>query len=536
MNALLEKISSLSGYRDLRSRLVSGTDTIDSVHGLGLPRSARLPVVAKLYQDMQQPVILITNRADRALALFDELQFWLGEDAVHYFPEPNPLFYERSGWGEGTRRDRLTIMTMLARELIPGISPSDFPPIIVAPVRAIMTRTIPRRAFLKYTRILRLGQQVTILDLTRTWVDIGYEYANIVVQPGQFSRRGGILDIWVSGEMQPVRIEFFGDEIDTMREFDPALQRTTAHIKSLTITPAREILAISAEKAGLALKDLNEFYIPVAHPLASSLLDFLPEKALIVLDGREFISAASTDIEEECLSRRGDAVKAGELPDDFPVPYLTWSELEDHIGKHAVVELGYTSAAESNHLAEAFEPGPRFAGKLRDFVQYLQDLDQRGEGWAIVSRQSSRLRDLWLEGQPVDGMPTETHMNNHFIQDTLAGGWILRLPEQPQLHLLTDGEIFGWSRPQPRRRYRPTAEAPESGYADLQTGDWVVHIDHGIGKYIGLVHRSEGDVQQEYLCVEYAEQDQLYVPIHHADQADTLYRLGWAQAICVPPG
>ena len=91
MNGLLKKISSLSGYQDLNSRLTSGVDTIDSFQGLGLPRSARLPVVAKLYEDTQQPVILITNRADRALALFDELQFWLGVESVHYFPEPNPL-------------------------------------------------------------------------------------------------------------------------------------------------------------------------------------------------------------------------------------------------------------------------------------------------------------------------------------------------------------------------------------------------------------------------------------------------------------
>ena len=518
MKTLLNRIGTLSGYQVLRSRLTSGVDTIDSVQGLGLPRSARLPVVARLHEDLQQPVLLITNRADRALALLDELQFWLGNVPVHYFPEPNPLFYEKSGWGKGTRRDRLGVMTMLARNLIPGTPSSEIPPVIVAPVRAIMTRTIPRREFLKYSRTLRLRQRITPQTLTRTWVDTGYEYANIVVQPGQFSRRGGILDVWVPGELRPVRIEFFGDEIDTMRAFDPALQRTIAHVDTLTITPAREFLSVAAEKAGLNLKDLKEFYIPIAHPFAGSLLDFLPENALIVLDGREFISAASTDTEEECLSRRDDAVDAGEIPSDFPAPYLTWSELEDRIGKHAVVELGYTGALDTNPLAEACEPGPRFAGKLRDFVQYLQDLDQNGEQWTIVSRQSSRLRDLWLEQQPVEGMPTEARLDEQFIKDTLAGGWVLSSSDQSNLHLLTDGEIFGWSRPQPRRRYRPTAEAPESGYADLQPSDWVVHIDHGIGKYIGLVQRSEGEVQQEYLCVEYAEQDQLYVPIHHADR------------------
>jgi len=518
MKALLDKIGSLSGYQALRSRLTSGVDTIDSVQGLGLPRAARLPIVAKLHEDLKQPVLLITNRADRALALFDELKFWMGEESVFYFPEPNPLFYEKSGWGVGTRRDRLGVMTMLARNLIPGTPHPEIPPVVVAPARAIMTRTIPRRDFLKFTRTLRLGQHITLQTLTRTWVDIGYEYANIVVQSGQFSRRGGILDVWPPGEPRPVRIEFFGDEIDTMREFDPALQRTIAQVDALTITPAREILSVAAEHAGLNLKELNEFYIPIAHPFAGSLLDFLPEKALIVLDGREFISAASNDIEEECLSRRDDAAAAGEIPAAFPVPYLTWSELEDRIGKHAVVELGYTGASESNPLAEAFETGPRFAGKLRDFIQYLQNLDQNGEGWIIVSRQSSRLRDLWLEGLFIERMPTESQLDEQFIENTLAGGWILNLPDQPQLHLLTDSEIFGWSRPQPRRRYRPTAEAPESSYADLETGDWVVHIDHGIGKYIGLVQRSEGDIQQEYLCVEYAEQDQLYVPIHHADR------------------
>jgi transcription-repair coupling factor (superfamily II helicase) len=349
-------------------------------------------------------------------------------------------------------------------------------------------------------------------------VDIGYEYANIVVQSGQFSRRGGILDVWTPGESQPVRIEFFGDEIDTMRSFDPATQRTVEQVDTLTITPAREILPVSAGNAGLPLKDLQEFHIPVAHPQAGSMLDFLPENALVILDGGEFISAAVTDIEEESLSRKEDVAAAGEISPDFPVPFLTWSELEDRFGGRGVVELGYTHAPERPALARAFEPGPRFAGKLRDFMDYLKQLEKDKQAWVIVSRQSQRLRDLWQEQHLLAEMPSGTQWDAQFIEGTLAGGWILKLPDNKPIHLLTDGEIFGWSRPQPRRRYRPTAEAPESGYADLQPGNWVVHVDHGIGKYVGLVKRTQGDIQQEYLCVEYAEQDQLFVPIHHADR------------------
>jgi transcription-repair coupling factor (superfamily II helicase) len=511
---LLQVFKDLPAYRDLLVELRKSPEGANPLPGLGLPRSARLPLLASLQGDLAKPILLVTNRADRALAMFEELQFWMGEDGVHYLPEPNPLFYEKSGWGAGTRRDRLQVLTMLARALVPGIPAPDRPPMIVAPVRAIMTRTLPRREFIKHTRTLRLGAQVTPDELTREWVDIGYAYANIVVESGQFSRRGGILDVWAPGEAQPVRIEFFGDEIDTMRAFDPASQRTVKTLESFTITPAREILPLTAEKAGLPLKDLSEFQIPLAYPLAGSILDFFPEDALVALDGQEFITAAVMDIEEESLSRRDDAVSAGEIPEDFPTPFFTWSEIEDRLGKRAVIELGYTGAPDVAPLAAHFAPGPRFAGKLREFLDYLKDLDQ----WVVVSRQSQRLSNLWREEQIYRGALAEAQIRESFVDGTLAGGWVLNKPDGSQLHLLTDSEIFGWSRPQPRRRYRPTAEAPESSYADLEPGDWVVHVDHGIGKYAGLVQRTQEGVLQEFLCIEYAEQDQLYVPIHHADR------------------
>jgi transcription-repair coupling factor (superfamily II helicase) len=515
---VLDRIRLLDPYQSLLSRIRNGDETIASARGLGLPRAVRLPLVAGLYQDLQQPVLLISNRADRALSLFDELRFWLGEEAVVYYPEPNPLFYEKSGWGKGTRRDRLQVMTLLARYLMPTTPDPEQPPVLVAPVRALMTRTLPRRDFIKHSRTLKVGDRVTPDELLRNWVDNGYEYAHIVVQTGQFSRRGGILDIWPPGTEQPVRIEFFGDEIDTMRIFDPATQRTIRALTTLTITPAREILPGAAEKAGVPHQDLSEFYLPLAHPFAGSLLDYLPDETLIALDGQEFLAAAVTDIEEESLSRREEAVQAGEIPADFPVPFLTWSEIEDGFGRRPVVELGYTGAPELPPLAALFQPGQRFAGKLRDFITYLTELEERDEAWSIVSRQSSRLQELWQQQRLIVDEAGQAESADRFIDGTLAGGWTLAAPHQPRYHLLTDGEIFGWSRPQPRRRYRPTAEAPESSYADLEPGDWVVHVDHGIGKYLGLVQRTQDGVSQEYLCLEYAEKDQLFVPIHNADR------------------
>ena len=332
-----------------------------------------------------------------------------------------------------------------------------------------------------------------------------------------------------------MRIEFFGDEIDTMRAFDPATQRTVESRETLTITPAREILPSAAEKAGLSLRDLKEYLIPLAYPMAGTMLDFLPDDTIIVLDGQEFIASAVMDFEEESLSRRDEAIQAGETARRFPGAFPHLDGDGRSLWERAVVELGYTNAPEVPRLAAAFEAGPHFAGKLRDFINYLQDLEGEGEDWTIVSRQSPRLRNLWREQQLLQEVTPESEAVR-FIEGSLAGGWILNVPDDGRVHLLTDGEIFGWSRPQPRRRYRPTAEAPESIYADLQPGDWVVHVDHGIGKYMGLVQRAEGNVQQEYLCVEYAEQDQLFVPIHHADRLTALCRRRRPRAVDFPLG
>ncbi len=122
------------------------------------------------------------------------------------------------------------------------------------------------------------------------------------------------------------------------------------------------------------------------------------------------------------------------------------------------------------------------------------------------------------------------------LEGSLTEGWDFRAQDGQILHLFTDGEIFGWRRPEPRRRARQFAEAPEANYSDLQSGDYVVHTDHGIGRFSGLVRRTVDGVEREYLCVEYADEAQLYVPVHQSDRltryvgpdnrAPTLSRLG----------
>src|SRR6266487_4329479 len=229
MEILLNKIRELSQYQQLLKELQTNGRAAEQLPGLGLPRAARLPVLAVLHQDLNRPILLITDRADHALSLFDELGFWTTSPRYH-FAEPNPLFYEQAAWGVITRRERLQTLTALSSYHLPFVQKPEVPPIFVASARALMTRTMPRRDFLKACKKFSAGQKVQPETLARSWVEIGYQRVNTVLEPGQFSRRGGIMDMWAPAQKLPVRLDFFGDEIETIRRFDPATQRTVENL------------------------------------------------------------------------------------------------------------------------------------------------------------------------------------------------------------------------------------------------------------------------------------------------------------------
>ncbi len=506
--------------------LFSAIQAGENIPDLGLRRSARLPFLVALSQTLQRPVLLLTERTDHALTLADELELWAPDASRLLFPEPTPLFYENAPWGMATRRDRLTVLTSLALYHIPGATPPERPPIIVAPIRAVMTRTLPRRDFLKATRSLKVGQTVSPEEVVKAWVTLGYEHSNIVIAPGQFSRRGGILDIWAPADPLPTRVDFFGDEIDTLRQFDPATQRTVQPVERLQVTPAREFITTPESIRQLTalyqsssdeLKP-GEFFIPIFHPTPASLIDYLPRQSLVVLEDQELLGDLVREVEEQAVELRRESTKEGTLPDAFPLPYLTWSEIQDSLPGNRTINLGGSASldepttAPEPILAARFSSGPRFGGRLKALMEHLAAVRGRREPVYVVSRQCPRLNELWKEqGGSEEDTPT-------FIEGSLSEGWTFTPTQGFPVHLLSDGELFGLRRPEPRQKHRPLAESPEAAYADLQAGDWVVHMDHGIGKFVDLVRRSVEGKEREYLCIEYADGDQLFVPVYQADR------------------
>ncbi|HSK67340.1 MAG TPA: transcription-repair coupling factor, partial [Anaerolineales bacterium] len=527
MEILLDKIRELSQYQHLLRQLQTDGPASGELSGLGLQRAARLPLLAALHQHLDRPVLLITDRADHALSLFDELGFWVKSPRYH-FAEPNPLFYEQAAWGVTTRRERLQTLMALASYHLPFVQKPDVPPIFVTSARSLMTRTIPRRDFLKACRKLSSGQNVQPDALARALVEIGYQRVNTVLEPGQFSRRGGIMDVWTPAEKLPVRLDFFGDEIETVRRFDPASQRTVENLESILITPAREFIARDMEielrksEKETNLDDrtsdieLSEFHIPLLHPQSASLLDYLPQKALILVDDLSIVESMVAEVEEQAVKFRQDSIAEETLSPDFPLPYVTWPDLLDNLHNRSFLELGHSTAADASPddaddlLSSCFTHDERFGGRLKSFIDYLKSIVERGEQAIVLSRQASRLLELWQESNEAD------LENPQFVETSVSEGFVLQC--QPIIHLISDSEIFGWERPQPRIRQRPVAETPESVYADLQVGDYVVHIDHGVGRFGGLVQRELDGHTREFLAVEYEGGGQLYVPVHQADR------------------
>jgi transcription-repair coupling factor (superfamily II helicase) len=623
VSGLLDLFDQIPAFAHL-ARALSDEGGAEGLLPLELVKGTRPPVVAQLYRRVAAPrpapILLLTARVDSANLWHQALETWLpGGSRLLRLPEPTPLPYDRGPWSDRTRQGRLSVFAGLMGGQHPLIPVTEPPLLVVSSIRAFLQKTMPKRRFIAATRVLRAGQ---VLDLEKSqsgWSDIGYEPVSVVEAAGQFSRRGGIIDIFPAAAELPVRIELFGDEIETMRFFDPTTQRslgpTDGHAtpESVMITPAREVLPAAARdfaeiwadeplpaedslpswrddlnnlRAGLIFPNL-EYYLPLVYPRPVTLLDYLPQDALVIVDDWDELKTVANEL---IAHSHQIAAEQSALPPGYQSPLFTWDEIASELAWWQPLVLGEGRLEEAQpsvdpvyiELGEAFDPGPRYGGQVRPFLNQLKQSRREGERVVVFSRQATRLAELWGEDggtlirtlepltqagdsdsvdpvvtaidagtgrsgvAPLDALPEVPPSGSiTFVQGSLAEGFILVRQEDHHvlLHLLTDAEIFGWSRPAPRRQRKARPAAPETFFADIKQGDHVVHLDYGIGRFEGLVVRNLGGMEREYLLVKYANGDTLYVPVHHADRlgkwigpddADpSLNRLGertWTQA------
>ncbi len=611
----------LSGLTHLLADLPAYRRFLDEVRAgqpdrapLALYGAARAMVVAGLAQDLQRPLLYIVARSEHARQAHDELRVWLPGDAsaalsmtggdasaalsmtgipMHYFADPDPLPYERVAWSRETRQARLGALTALSQRSAAGGGPL----LVVASARSLMQKTLPPRELRLALKTLRTGQMIDLHEQLMRWLGLGYRSDAVVEEVGQLSRRGGIVDIWPPNLPWPVRIELFGDEIDSLRLFDPATQRTlpdARSVREVLVGPASEAMPRYGAAAQERLDALDkaplhpparheldeqrrqllegtgfrgqEWYIPYLYSQPASLLDYLPSDALVVVDDGGDLMVLGVELEAQAGQTQRDLITGGDLPANPLPPHFTWPEIKAPLLARGPLLLGYgdlegRTAPAGSPLARHFVPGPRFGGQVKQIVAEVEKQHQQGNAAVMVTRQAPRLAEIFQEeaGRPLtveDGVAVAPEPRAvRLVKGVLNEGWALRglerqvgfssersqpLVSDTSLLLYSDAELFGWSKPSQRRVQRPRAMAPEAFFADVSPGDYVVHMEHGIGQFAGLVTLDqEGGGGREYLQIDYAMGDRLFVPVHQADRlsryvgagehvAPILHRLGTA--------
>jgi transcription-repair coupling factor (superfamily II helicase) len=508
----LIEFSRIQGYKNLLSDFEDGR----SKALISLPRSVRLPFISSIQQDLERTILFVTSKSDRLLSMHEEFSFWNNKSKNHIFTEPAPLFYEKSGWSPETRYERLDTLSDIVQFHLPSKQVAFTPSVIFTSVKSLMTKTIPRRDFIRNSFLLNLNQKIIINELIQKLLKIGYEPTEIVVSGGQFSRRGGILDIWPTSFQNPVRIEYFGDEIDTLRIFDPASQRSLEKIDMVYVPPAKEVLQIISKGPEEGNGTFSsEFDIPIEFQFAGSLLDYLPKNSIIILDNASSLQVTAEEIEAQSLRIKGENEELGIIPHGFPTPYFSWPELIDEMSQFSNVDLGFPLGESGHPISSAFSPSPRFGSRLDNFFSFIGENINHIKNIFIVSKQVNRIKEVQNENCLLKSLSSEKII---YINGSLTAGWKIQYPDGFDSLLFSDNELFGWELPRPRKKQKIVSPSPELFFSDLEIEDFVVHVDYGIARYYGIVNRSIEGISRDFLLLKYADDDELFVPVHQADR------------------
>ena len=556
LTRLLYLIEEMPAYRQLVDELRQQNGTTKAV----VLEAAKPYLIAALYQSRRLPMVVVTAQPEKCRRLYEQLATWSRSSQIKLFSEPDALPYERIASDTTTEQERVQVLSALV-----SINGDESPPLVVASAPAFMRKITPHSEFISACHTVKLGMNIEPFHLLRKWEAIGYRMENVVEMPGTIGHRGGIVDIYPPTSDLPVRLEFVGNTIDSIRLFDPASQRSQTAISSIAIGPATELLTpLLSSKSELqqVLGSINlsgcntemrqqfqqeldmlldkqrppntQFYAPLFN--TDSLLDFLPPDCLLVLDELQNIAQATDDLEAQANQLRTEKLGRGELPPDFPRPYFTWKELEPKISQKPHLMLTAWGVGEDEPAYQLnFTSTPSYAGQLPALVKKVKQWLNQKQRLIIVSHQARRLSELLGQEDIIASPITELKQipppgSLTLVQGLLAEGWVMN----NETHLFTDAEIFGFIKQ--RRLVKRRAVPHHQFLIELTPGDYVVHVEHGIARFAGVTKMGTNGSEREYLVLQYATSDTLYVPtdqidrvnryIGAGDQPPTLNRLG----------
>jgi transcription-repair coupling factor (superfamily II helicase) len=492
LHCLTTAISEATAYRDT---LAVSRET-DGGRAMPVLPAAQPYLVAALHRDLGTPALVLVPSTEEARRFHEQLLVWLGDQSeVLLYPKPDALPYESLPADPSKEQERLRVLTRLVGAA-GGPAPGGSCPIVVCAATSLVRKTIPVNEFRTAFHTVEQGTKVNPVELLSRWTRMGYERVNLVETPGTMSHRGGIIDVYPPDSELPARIEFLGNRIESIRQFDPQSQRSLKLVSSATLVAARE----------------------AAWPATETLVNYLTPDSRVVLVNPEGIEAAVNELDSQARRLRRQLIEEGTLPDSCPVPYLTHPELVASLNtlKHHLA-LTPWSADDSQSAPPLFTSPRSYGGQLESFVGETRLLLERGCTVIIVSQQAARISELLQEKDIIaaplvslDHAPERGSLT--LIHGSLAAGWIMG----QELAVLTDAEIFGFVKQS--RQTSPRPNQNKGLLPDLSPGDYAVHVDHGIGRFVGMKKIRLDEAEREYLTLEYAAGDLLYVPTDQADR------------------
>ena len=547
MKPLLSALNDIPEYRSLLAAIDNGACPAAFS---GLSAVHRAHFAAGIRQELNRPVVVVCADEGEAERMARDLAALSGE-AVRTLSAREFTFHNAAVVSRQYEHRRLSTLRALA---------AGECPLLVCTVESILQRTIPKTLLTQAAQVLRMGERHDLGELAGTLAAAGYTRCEQVEGVGQFALRGGILDFFSPAHPKPVRVEFFGDEIDAMGLFDPDTQRRIENLGAAEILPAAEVLPqftpggyggllegldrlISQAKrrkgsetlvqtleedrerlaAGTAFPAMDR-YIALIYPVMATAADYFPEDAVVVLSesprvaerGKSYLWQLGEDA--KALMERGEL--AGELA-DFA---RTFEELTEVLADWPVCYLdAFTSSRYPQRprtlLNLLTKQLPSYGASLEtavsDLAHYVSD------GFRTVVLVSSEQRALNLqallrEQKMTTAVDFQLHELPGYGKAVIAVGGLTAGMEYPvgRFAVLTEGQsLLG-----KKRRSKPVTNRQKLGsYADLSPGDLVVHEHHGVGRFLEMTKMTVDGVQKDYVKIAYAGADVLYVPATQLD-------------------